>query len=436
MADVSPQTSTSDVTYRPLSALAVAGFAVSCLFAGVVIVSAGIAVKQGAPFFFPDWTLLIAVAGFILSYSGVSDIRNAEGTKAGARLASWGMGLSLVCGLGYFAYSYSTRLALTQQANAFLTVLDEESGFFPRLQKGGKDKTELRRAFLLTLPAFDRAGVRAEDEAALVRLHDMHGPDGSPGKLSQFLQNELVTRLAQAGDEAKIEPKGVQRWVYENRSYQVSRSYRIETPESVTDVVLVVKSSEGEAEGQTRSWFVDIRNSYPENTTLTDLGVGVRKLRGQAAAVLHRLNQKLQRPDKAADGAEVNFAKVDQTDWAKVHAEQSFRDDVKMRVVKVFEAGATPDRWQVKLPPDVGGLLWNRDAEGRITVEVPAQVTLGSLGGVGGGQSQLGADVVFTLRTTAAVDPAALAAVDSPQAMPAFEITAIKFGRAYSLIRQ
>jgi hypothetical protein len=435
MADVSPQISTSDVTYRPLSALAVVGFAVSCLFGGIVLVNAAIAIKQGAPFFFDDWILLIAVAGFVLSYSGASDIRNAEGTKAGARLASWGMGLSLVCGLGYFAYSYSTRLALTQQANAFVMELDDESGFFPRLQKGSKDKVELHRAFLLTLPAFDRAGVRPEDEASLTRLHDTHGMDGTPGKLSQFLQNDLVTRLVQAGDDAVIQPQGVKTWTYENRSYQLTRAYRIQTKEATTEVVLPVKSSEGE-EGQARSWFVDIRNAYPLSNELTEFGVGVRKLRGHAAGILHRLSQKLQRPDKGAQGQELEFAKVDKTDWSKVHVEQSLRDDLKMRVIKTFETGAGPDRWQLKLPQEVGGLFWQGDAEGRITIDVPAQASFGSLGGIGGAQSQLGADVVFTLRTTAAVDPEAVAAIEHAQAMPDFEIIAINFTRAYPFIRQ
>jgi hypothetical protein len=436
MADVSSQTPPNDVTYRPLSTLAVAGFFVSCLFAGIVLVSAAIAIKQGAPFFFDDWILIIAVAGFVLSYSGVSDIRNSEGTKAGTRLASWGMGLSLVCGLGYFAYSYSTRLALTQQANAFLTEIDEDSGFLPRLQKSVQDKTELHRAFLLTLPAFDRAGVRPDDEAGLLRLHDMPGPDGMPGKLSQFRQNELVVALGQAGDKAVITPQGVQNWKYENRSYQVSRLYRIETPEAVTEVSLTVKSSEGEAEGQARTWFVDIRNAYPVSNELTDFGIGIRRLRGQAVAVLQRLGQRLQRPDKAAEPLDFEFAKVDQTDWSKVHVEQSFRDDAKMRVLKVFEQGAATERWQAKLPPDVGGVPYRFDEQRFLTIEVPAQISLGFLGGAGGGNSQLGAQVLFTLRSSAPVDPAAIASAENLHAVPNFHVVGIKFLRVYPFISQ
>ena len=52
MPELSPQTTSSDPVYRPLSALAVAGFIVSCVFGGIVLMSTFIALAQERPFSF------------------------------------------------------------------------------------------------------------------------------------------------------------------------------------------------------------------------------------------------------------------------------------------------------------------------------------------------------------------------------------------------
>src|SRR5205809_4472061 len=89
-----------DGVYQTLSGVAIGGLLISCLFGGVVVVSAVMAIVQGAPFFFPNWVLFIALAGFLVSWWGRNDIRNAEGTKAGRSLATWGMAISLITGAG------------------------------------------------------------------------------------------------------------------------------------------------------------------------------------------------------------------------------------------------------------------------------------------------------------------------------------------------
>ena len=163
----------SDVVYRPLSGLALGGFAISCLFGGVVALNAVMAVVVGAPFFFSNWTLLLAVAGFVVSWWGLSDVRNSEGTKAGQKLATYGMWISLVSGTGYFAYEYFTGLALAQDVQAFF--LNEDDGFFTLLRKAARaknDHTELNRAFLKTLPAPDRGGVNPADEPKMLKTFD------------------------------------------------------------------------------------------------------------------------------------------------------------------------------------------------------------------------------------------------------------------------
>src|SRR2546425_1598889 len=115
-----PPSAEEPLAYQPLAALAVAGFAVSVLFAGIVTVGGFMALVRGQPFLLESWTLLLPLAGILLSYLGQVHIRQSEGTRAGLKLAQWGLGLNLSFGLGYFVYSLGTGLAIRQQAYSFL----------------------------------------------------------------------------------------------------------------------------------------------------------------------------------------------------------------------------------------------------------------------------------------------------------------------------
>src|SRR4029453_7861348 len=104
----------------------------------VVLGSFLFAVYEGVPFYLPGWIAVLALGGAGISFIADRQVRLAEGTRAGQGLARWGIWLGLFSGLGYFAFSYFTLLALTNQANSFLLTKDQErsdghadSGFFP-----------------------------------------------------------------------------------------------------------------------------------------------------------------------------------------------------------------------------------------------------------------------------------------------------------------
>ena len=78
------------VGYRPISGLALAGFALSCLFIGVVLVSTLVALVQGLPVFLPSVVLWLAAAAAGVSFLAQMRIRNAEGTMAGMALSRAG----------------------------------------------------------------------------------------------------------------------------------------------------------------------------------------------------------------------------------------------------------------------------------------------------------------------------------------------------------
>lgn len=407
-----------DGTYRPLALLALAGFGVSCLFGIVVVASTLIAIAQGAAFFFPGWVLLIAVLGSVLSWCGLNEIRNSEGTKAGRKLAVCGLWISLVTGSGYFAYSYFTGVALAQQALAFFTQVDEGSGFFVHLQAAAKDKIALNRAFLLTRPAQER-DVRADDDAKLIRKFDKPGFENSPGELSRFRTHILVQTMLQAGDKAVIEPIGVQEWSFEKHSYQVAYLFRLKTPEVVTDIILTARSTEAETEGQNRQWFVDMTKIRQPSFEMTDLGKGLKVLREHAIVPVQQLENSLR--SKAAQLPD--FDQLDVTDWTTFTPEH--RQELKPRLRAIFAGADDSSLWHLNVMREKSSAGGERDAQGRLTLEVPLTVLLSA----SKGDVFAGVEALAVLRTRTTVEPEKIGAGDPGLKMPEWEFKHLKFIR-------
>jgi len=263
--------------YRPVSGLAIAGLTFSALYTGMVLVSAVAALIQGAPFFLAGWMVLVAILGACLSVLAMWQIRQAEGTRAGLKVAQWGLWLSVLSGLGYTAYATATAAAVKEQANHFLTVAGEGAGFFPLLEKG-----DLYGAFLLTQTFARRAGSDPRDEEAMRKQFD--GPLGvhPTGLLSQFLYHNVVRILQQAHLEqgpVTVEPSGVREWSYTAKGYKVVRDYRITTPEFAAEVLVVVQSSESDNAGEGRKWFVVWPEARLLNLEATPAGQKMHELR-------------------------------------------------------------------------------------------------------------------------------------------------------------
>src|SRR2546423_1861487 len=127
------------LAYRPISGWAIAGLAVGGFYALLVAISGAVAFYQGAPFFYPDWVLVVPILGIGLSLFGQRHVATSEGTRAGAKLAQWGFRLSLVAGLVYVSYYFVTRYTLQSQANTFVMEIRDDGGFLKRLCKGAED---------------------------------------------------------------------------------------------------------------------------------------------------------------------------------------------------------------------------------------------------------------------------------------------------------
>jgi hypothetical protein len=193
------------------------------------------------------------------------------------------MGLALVSGLGYLAYSMSIGLAVGMQADTFLIgPITPESGFLTLLQSAPKDPFAVDKAFLLTVPPASRGRARPE-EPAFQKLYDLSPTPESQGYLTTFRNSPMVRMLSRGG---KVESLGMREWDHDKQSFKVIRNYRLETPEATMNVVLEADSAEGEQEGQLRRWYVMYSRSGVESQALTPLGTAVRDLRDHSEKYL------------------------------------------------------------------------------------------------------------------------------------------------------
>jgi hypothetical protein len=372
----------AELAYRPISGFAIAGFVVASLFALMVLAATVVALYQGAPFFYPVWVLIVPAVALVLSLVARNQIRASEGTRAGEKLAARGFWISLLAGLGYFVYYYVTGLAITSQANTFLTeAVDKDSGFFPHLQKFADNpdsRTDLYYAYLFTVPIASRAGARPEDEVSMLRAHDQSTPEGIPGAINMFRKHYLVRYITAApGNQVKIEPLGVQSWEYESRSYKVSRIYRITTPEGTVEIPMHVQSSEGEAAGEQRRWFINLpRTGRPteKQIKLTRLGEGIRALRISAGMDFVSWKTRLN------EGQSFDLTKVDQsTRWDRLGLNDEQRKYIKQRIEDLF-AGTETTRlhamhiaYEDEMVP-LGG--WKVLPDNRVQIEHVVKLTL------------------------------------------------------------
>jgi hypothetical protein len=383
----STQTPSEPLAYQPISGWAITGFAIGSLFALLVVVSAIAALIQGAPFFYPMWVIGIAVVGVVVSLFGQRHVQSSEGTRAGAKLARWGLRLSVISGLMYTSYYYVTRYTIQVQANDFVMEMKDDAGFIPRVREGvaGTDPThltQLNTAFLLTRAPNDRSA-RPDNEKSMRQNYDAPEKDGKPGQLTQFRDSALPRILyKQLGKEAEITPLAVLDWRYEKRSYKVVRSYRIKTKETEVDFVLAVYSVEAETAGEGRKWFVNLRESGPLLTSKgpTPLGDGVTRLRKFSSDWLKR-----QLLSTKEGGPVPNFKQLDKTPWDLLLIETSKPTESRGAAMKKFhdqlyqamEGGGELRVLNVELntQSDHAG-KWEQDADGKIRLLLFVRFTL------------------------------------------------------------
>lgn len=278
--------------YQPLAPLAVLGASLALIYAVIVIVGAVAALLNRSPWLMPTWTILVPLVTAALSAAGWFSVHISEGTRAGKNLAVAGVALSLVVGLGYWAYYAGTYFAVRAQANDFTLK------WFDEIKKGDIDS-----AFRLTIEPSGRprmdAGLHNELE---VRFNTMSeatsrsGGGGGKGPLSFFEQHDVVRLIRLGGDEARIEPLGVASWEYAQGGYKVRRNYKITTPDLELPIRITVQSSAGaKQQFEQRQWYVVMQESLLNKSEVkpTERGARLAGLKGQSGETLRAWQEYL-----------------------------------------------------------------------------------------------------------------------------------------------
>lgn len=287
-----PTTTREPVVYRPISTLAILGMILSGIYALLVVTSLIATLVYQDTLFLPPWSLVLAVVGGGVSYYALVCVRNSEGTLAGEGLSRTGLWLAGIVGLGYVAFYLGTGYAIQTQANAFLMEEGQDGGFFPALVKG-----EVNRAFLMTLPYYQRSEVNPDDIKAMETRFDVPNPmnPDPSGSLTRFREHEIVQTILQAKGDVKVTPLGVKKWSREKDGYEVARNYRISTPELHMDITTLVKSTDSDAPGSPRKWYMYWPAAEPLlSSEFTPLGSKVEYLRNSSR---NFFNGYLGRPD-------------------------------------------------------------------------------------------------------------------------------------------
>lgn len=296
-------------TYRPVSGLAVGGFVLALLFAIGMLAAAAVAFISHLPLQVDILWLLVPLTAAGLSLAGLVQVRKSEGTRVGAGLARWGMGMSVVIGLSYLAYYGATEEALRQQASGFADnwfellrqrrtypafwatleptqrdlgpalsplFLKEQPKIAERLEALARDQGRLSLDSSEFLALIDEFPALNQEIVAYLDRRYFWGGIGRPGRLVLFMSDDLVQFVERWQERARIEAQGVRSWSHTGSGaqghYQMVLGYRVHTPEGSVDAVVTVLSSVL-ADDSRRHWQVVMAESGLRSSLApTDIG--------------------------------------------------------------------------------------------------------------------------------------------------------------------
>ena len=128
--------------YSSVSIVAILGLLLSVLYALLVGPGAFLALFNHTPWILPIWTFVLPIVAVAVCFAARARIRKSEGALTGSRLATWGVGLTVVVGLLYAAYYAGCYFAVSSQAEKF------GNEWMDLLRTGKPDKID--QAFLYT----------------------------------------------------------------------------------------------------------------------------------------------------------------------------------------------------------------------------------------------------------------------------------------------
>lgn len=357
---VAPQ---SSETYRPLSLLALASFALAVVYCLIVLVGGAISLFGHVPWLLPGWTFLIPIAALILCWAARTRINNSEGTLSGLAFTTWGSRLAILVGLTYAAYYGFTFFAVRLQA------VNCADGFFEKIKQG-----QIEQAFLMSQSSpppkeTDKNQLREMLES---RFNQPTTP-GSPGAFSRFSQERFVRFIEMDGEKAKITPRGVAEWEYGKGGYRVVLNYHVAT--SLMDFDMRVETFGRDPkpdEPKGLKWQVLLtrgETSLVEPLTPTPEGEEFVKKIIKAHQFASDWVGKVNDPEALTPVQREELSKLIRLDEKTFWAAEKHRADIIKRVNNTFQPSVLgKPNVSLSLPQIAGALPRLREGDGRTTV--------------------------------------------------------------------
>jgi hypothetical protein len=273
--------------YQPLSILSIVGCALAILYAVFLAFCWLISFLRGTPLLMSSWTLLLPLAGLVVSAVAWLQIKRAEGSLAGSRLATSGMLISGLFGLMYGAYMGASYLALRQQGETFTNQWME-------LVRDAK----FDEAFRLSLPANERPRNDANLHRELEIRFNTPGPNGT-GAFTVFQQHQLVRLLNPSGTqesaaEVRWKPLGLSQWEYKEGAYHLQQLYEVSNAERKAEVVVTLVGNDSRQKQEGRQWAIMMHLTHPQALIeQNDLGGRLAFLKDNSGTFVHEWIKKL-----------------------------------------------------------------------------------------------------------------------------------------------
>jgi hypothetical protein len=239
--------------YNPLSLFALGALVLAAAYALTVAVGVLISLLNHTPLLLPLWTLLIPVGTALCCGFARYRIQTSEGTLSGLPLTTWGLGLSLLFGLGYAAYYTATFLAIRNQAQ------DSVQKWLQELREGHTEK-----AFWLTVPPSARTEGRQELEIQF----NTPAATGNPtnrGPYSNFVSADFVRLLTLGGDQTTTRFDGVEEWGWEKDGFLVKLRYQVTTPYATFPLIVATHGMDSRSRDKPgRQWTILMPSSQTD----------------------------------------------------------------------------------------------------------------------------------------------------------------------------
>lgn len=394
------------VTYQPLSLLALAGFGFAVVYALAVLIGAAVALLSRIPWLMPYWTFLLPIAVVVVCWAARTRILNSEGTLGGLAFTTWGTRLAIMFGIPYAAYYFATFLALRGPA------INRADDFFQKIKDGLLDQ-----AFLMSqnIDTKDRSSSDLRNMLE-IKFNQPTATPGMSGPFSRFCHERFVRFIEMDGNNANTVPTGVAAWEYGKGEYRMVLNYHVATSLVEFDMKVEAFGPDPKPdEPKARRWHIRFTGGetsiLPDSLRWTPAGRAFQQKTMKAQRFAQDWAARITDLDALKPSERESYSKLIrgyETFWASPQQ----RDDISQCIRKTFQPGGESQRPPLELRLQSEGIPFLRENDGRTTARF--DVTLRYFKeGTGVAQYVVAGRLVLSADSTVAADSSSAWQVDA-----------------------